>query len=65
MENCKRKIYVHEVKKGARMQARDRQKDRQAERERKILLLLLIYSTKKFFQRGNIDILFEYTRNCI
>lgn len=65
MENCERKIYVHEVKKGARMQARDRQKDRQAERERKILLLLLIYSTKKFFQRGNIDILFEYTRNCI
>ena len=66
MENCKRKIYVHEVKKGVRMQARDRQKDRQAERERKTLLFLLIYSTgKKNFQRGNIDILFEYTINCI
>ena len=53
MENCKRKIYVHEVKKGARMQARDRQKDRQAVRERKILLFLLIYSTgeKNFSKR--------------
>lgn len=34
------------------MQARDRQKDRQAERERKILLFLLIYSTgKKIFSK--------------
>ena len=35
MENCKRKIYVHEVKKGERMQARDREIKRQRGREGK------------------------------
>lgn len=51
MENCKRKICVHEVKKGTRMQARDRQTKRQRGREGKedfTILTNLQYREKNF-----------------
>ena len=53
MENCKRKIYVHEVKKGTRMQARDRQTKRQRGREEKedFTILTNLQYREKIFKR--------------
>lgn len=49
------------------MQARDREIKRQRGREGKedFTILTNLQYRKKKYQRRNIDILFEYTRNCI